>query len=104
MHQFSASPLRPAPFRARLTLGRLLATPAALEALRAANLSVSDLLARHLNGDWGDLREEDRRQNDLALETGLRILSSYALPGNAKVWVITEWDRSATTILSPDDY
>lgn len=104
MHQFSASPLRPAPFRARLTLGRLFATPAALEVLRVANVSVSDLLARHLNGDWGDVTADDRKQNDLALETGLRVLSSYALPGNAKIWVITEWDRSVTTVLLPDDY
>jgi hypothetical protein len=103
MQQLS-SPLKPAPFRARLTLGRLFATPAALEALRDANVSVSDLLARHLNGDWGDLTEDDRRQNDLALETGLRVLSSYSISGNVKVWVITEWDRSVTTVLLPDDY
>ncbi|WP_051980601.1 hypothetical protein [Burkholderia sp. 9120] len=104
MHQLSASALRPALFRARLILGRLLASPAALEALRDANVSVSDLLTRHLNGDWGDLTEDDRRQNDLALETGLRVLSSYALPGNVTVWIITEWDRSVTTVLLPDDY
>lgn len=104
MHQLSASPLRPAPFRARLPLGRLFATPATLEALRAANVSVSDLLARHLNGDWGDLTEDDCKQNDLAFETGLRVLSCYALPGNAKVWIITEWNRSVTTVLLSEDY
>lgn len=90
--------------RPRLETGRLFATPAALEALRAANVSVGDLLSRHLRGDWGYLCAEDRAQNDLALETGLRVLSCYALPGDGKVWVITEWDRSMTTVLLPGDY
>jgi hypothetical protein len=99
MNQLYARPTRP-----RLIPGRLFATPGALEVLRAANVSVGDLLTRHLRGDWGDLTAEDRAQNDLALETGLRVLSSYALPGNGKVWIITEWDRSVTTVLLPDDY
>jgi hypothetical protein len=88
----------------RLTAGRLFATPGALDVLRAANVTVGDLLTRHLNCDWGDLAEEDRAQNDLALEAGLRVLSAYALPGNAKVWIITEWNRSVTTVLLPDEY
>jgi hypothetical protein len=54
--------------------------------------------------DWGDISESDRQQNELALTAGLRILSSYALPNGDRVWLITEWDRSATTILLPDDY
>ena len=99
MNQLSARSTRP-----RLTLGRLFASPGALKVLRAANVSVGDLLTRHLRCDWGDLTAEDRAQNDLALETGLRVLSSYALPGNGKVWIITEWDRSVTTVLLPDDY
>ncbi|MGF7129128.1 hypothetical protein P3T40_000595 [Paraburkholderia sp. EB58] len=92
------------PQRRRLKTGRLFATPAALDALRAVNVSVGDLLSRHLCGDWGDLSAEDRAQNDLALEAGLRVLSCYALPGNGKVWIITEWDRSMTTVLLPEDY
>ena len=90
--------------RLRLTAGRLFATPGALDALRSANVKVGDLLTRHLCGDWGDLCPEDRAQNDLALEAGLRVLSCYALPGNGKIWIITEWDRSVTTVLLPTDY
>ena len=99
MNRLSARPTRP-----RLTAGRLFATPGALEALRAANVSVGDLLTRHLRGDWGDLTAEDRKQNDLALENGLRVFSCYVLPKNATVWIITEWDRSVTTVLLPEEY
>jgi hypothetical protein len=63
------------------------------------------LLARHIHGDWGDLPVEDQVENELALLTGKRLLSSYTLPGGeSKVWIITEADRSVTTILLPDDY
>lgn len=92
------------PARLRLTTGRLFATPGALDTLRTANVTVGDLLTRHLRGDWGELTEEDRQQNDLALEAGLRVLSSYVLPGGTRVWIITEWDRSVTTVLLPGDY
>jgi hypothetical protein len=88
----------------RFPLGRLAITPAAQAALDAADKSGVLLLARHLHGDWGDLTEEDRLQNELALLLGLRVLSSYALPDGKKVWIITEADRLATTILLPDDY
>jgi hypothetical protein len=88
----------------RLTSGRLFATPGALDALRAANVSVGDLLTRHLSGDWGDVCPEDRIQNDLALEAGLRVLSCYTLPAQGTIWIITEWDRSVTTVLLPTDY
>jgi hypothetical protein len=75
-HQFFAHRSPRNASATRLTLWRLLITPAALDALRIANISVSDLLIWRVNSDWGNLTEEDRRQNDLALETGLRILSS----------------------------
>ncbi|KGC66141.1 putative type I restriction-modification system methyltransferase subunit [Burkholderia pseudomallei] len=88
----------------RLRLGQLLATPAAAAALAAAGVSVFTLLNRHARGDWGDLSEEDHHQNNLAAITGQRVLSSYELPNGQKVWVLTEWDRSVTTILLPDDY
>ena len=70
-------------------------------------------LHRHLKGDWGDLEDEDKSENDLAIKAGnLRIFSSYKLPeedvelldGEKRIWIITEADRSATTILLPCDY
>ncbi len=88
----------------RFKLGRIFATPAALEVIANTRVSIIDLLIRHMRGDWGDLSESDRQQNDLSIEAGLRLLSSYVLPGGHTVWVITEWDRSSTTFLLPGDY
>ncbi|ALV54779.1 MULTISPECIES: hypothetical protein [Burkholderia] len=88
----------------RFKLGRIFATPAALEAITDARVSIVDLLIRHVCGDWGDLSESDREQNELSIEVGLRLLSSYVLPSGQTVWVITEWDRSSTTFLLPGDY
>ncbi len=84
-------------------LGAVVATPGALEALEASGASPADLLARHVSGDWGELGAEDKRLNDQALLRGLRILSAYDLAGG-RVWIITEHDRSATTILLPSEY
>jgi hypothetical protein len=64
---------------------------------------VLDSLKRHRHGDWGDLGEEDRKENELSLEKGFRILSAYSHQ-EGKIWIITEADRSATTILFPDEY
>lgn len=88
----------------RFRLGRLVTTPGAYEALSAANVSIIDLLNRHARGDWGDLCSEDRVLNNLAAMTGQQVLSSYRLPGNLTIWVITEWDRSVTTALLPNEY
>jgi hypothetical protein len=88
----------------RFRAGRILATPAALEAIADAKVLIFELLIRHLRGDWGNLAESDRQQNELSIEAGLRILSSYVLPNQQTVWLITEWDRSATTFLLPGDY
>ncbi|RBB37553.1 hypothetical protein DPV79_21400 [Burkholderia reimsis] len=88
----------------RFRPGRILATPAAVEVIADARVPILQLLTRHLCGDWGELAASDREQNDLAIEAGLRILSSYVLPNRQTVWVITEWDRSATTFLLPGDY
>ena len=85
-------------------LGQLVATPAALSVLESSKTPPEVLLARHLTGDWGDLCEEDLEMNDKAVRIGERILSSYNLTNGEKVWIITEWDRSATTILLPSDY
>lgn len=97
----SVIPLLPSP---RLSLGLLVATPGALRTLQAADVSVYRLVNRHARRDWGDICEADRQQNDLALVNGARILSSYMLPGNERVWILTEADRSVTTVLLPDEY
>ena len=66
---------------------------------------VLESLRRHAKGDWGDLSQEDKNQNDLAVKSGdLRILSAYESGGLPKIWIITEADRSATTILFPSEY
>lgn len=88
----------------RFSPGRLLATPAAVQALADANMSFNRLLARHIHGDWGELSESDREQNELSVDTGRRILSSYVLPNQQTVWLVTEADRSTTTFLLPGDY
>ena len=89
--------------RAPLPLGRVVATPGALELLAEARAYPYDLLARHAAGDWGELCAFDRRQNEIALRDGLRVLSSYETTAG-RVWIITEADRSITTILLPEDY
>jgi hypothetical protein len=76
---------------------------------RGANseLSQKDMLRgliRHMNGDWGELDEHDWKENDAALEYGFRILSQYQLDGGSKFWIITEHDRSVTTVLLPSEY
>jgi hypothetical protein len=89
--------------------GKLLATPAALQALERAGQGVWEFLAQHLQGRWGELGDEDRRLNDEAVKDGSRILSAYALKTGVTVWDITEAAgdnglRAATTFLLPDEY
>lgn len=96
----STSPIR----RVRLPLGRLLATPAAVDAMQSAGASIFALVNRHACGDWGDLSEADREQNDLSVVAGRRVLSCYPLGGELKVWIITDADRSTTTLLLPEEY
>ena len=67
-------------------------------------LDVMDALNRHAQGDWGDLEEEDRLSNERALVKDNRLLSAYHAANGDKFWIITEWDRSVTTILMPEDY
>lgn len=88
----------------RFSPGRIFATPGAIDALSHAGMSFVTPLIRHLRGDWGDLCDEDHRQNELSLNSGLRLLSCYQLPGGKTIWIITEWDRSSTTILLPGEY
>jgi hypothetical protein len=83
-------------------LGNVVITPNALGQLTPADIQLG--LQRHQAGDWGDLGEEDWKENDNALRTGLRLLSSYRSSGGVTFWIITESDRSATTLLMPEDY
>lgn len=90
---------------AKFPPGRIVITQAADAMLDELKLNKLAFLQRHLNADWGELAEEDRLQNDEALKSGNdRIFSSYPLPNKEKLWIITEWDKSATTLLLPQDY
>jgi hypothetical protein len=80
------------------------ATPGALEALVEAGERPATLLKRHLTGDWGEVDEHDRRENERSLAEGCRLLSAYTLSTGAKLWIITEADRSSTTLLLPSEY
>ncbi|HDR9192151.1 hypothetical protein [Burkholderia vietnamiensis] len=78
--------------------GKLLIAPAAIEALRSNSVPVLSVVLRHIAGDWGVVSEDDKRQNDVSIVTGLRLISIYRLPDQTRILVITEWDRSNTTI------
>ncbi len=88
----------------KFRLGQLVATPAADDAMQKALVVPADLLRRHVSGDWGDVHPDDTGLNDDAVRDGDRIMSVYDLPTGETVWIITECDRSVTTILTPDDY
>ena len=86
-------------------LGQVVSTPGAIQALMEEGTGITEFLLRHVTGDWGDLCESDKRENDFAVTRALRIFSAYILPRtNVKIWIITEADRSATTFLLPDEY
>jgi hypothetical protein len=76
----------------------------ALEAIERARDIPLPYLARHAQGDWGDLEQDDKAENESAPKDGLRLLSAYQLADGTKIWVITEADRSVTTILLPEEY
>ena len=86
------------------SLGQVVATPGALAALEKAGQSPAEFLSQHVRGEWGDVPEADRRENQFNLERGFRLLSSYRTNAGEKIWVITEADRSATTLLLPSEY
>ena len=83
--------------------GKLLVSHAALAALRANSVPVISIVLRHIAGDWGIVSENDKRQNDVSIATGLRLISIYRLPDQTRILVITEWNRSNTTIERLDD-
>lgn len=88
----------------RFPMGHLTSTPGALAALVEADQHARIFLERHLAADWGDLDSEDKEANDRALEAGERLLSAYRTKTGVKLWIITEADRSATTLLLPHEY
>lgn len=85
-------------------LGQVVATPGALEALQQAGDNAAQFLRRHVTGDWGQVSAEDAAENDFSVQNGYRILSVYRLSDGTKIWIITEADRSSTTILLPEEY
>ena len=90
------------PSSAKFALGQTVGTPGALEAIHPEDVSRS--LQRHSQGDWGDCGEADRQENELSLQEGFRLFSVYHDRNGIKFWIITEADRSSTTILLPEDY
>jgi hypothetical protein len=89
---------------ARFALGRTFITPGAKEALEIAGQTANEFLRRHATGDWGELSDEDVKENELSLAKGFRLLSRYETTKGEPLWIITEADRSTTTILLPIEY
>ena len=89
---------------AKFPLGQVVATPGVLAALQGTGESPLTFLQRHVQGDWGDLDEEDKQENEFSLARYLRLWSAYTLRDGTRIWIITEADRSATTILLPSEY
>lgn len=88
----------------KFDLGRVLMTSGASQALLTAQQVPPEFLLRHKHGDWGNLCAEDARENERSLRLDHRLLSAYQTRTEEKLWVITEWDRSATTLLLPEEY
>jgi hypothetical protein len=86
----------------KFPLGRLVATANLVATIPSEE--VFSALQRHANGDWGDVCDEDRESNEKALIHGSRLMSVYSSKGEITFWIITEWDRSVTTVLLPEDY
>jgi hypothetical protein len=88
----------------RFPLGRVVATPEALGALEKAEQLPAEFLDRHVNGDWGEVPDADKQENELSVEQGFRILSAYTTSAGDKLWILTEADRSATILMLPEEY
>ena len=86
----------------KFELGRLVITAAALSTLPAED--VESAVRKHAGGDWGEIEEEDQEANEHALLAGLRLFSAYRTECGIRFYIITEWDRSVTTVLLPEDY
>jgi hypothetical protein len=88
----------------RFPVGQVVATPGALRALEKAEQLPAEFLDRHVNGDWGEVPDADKQENEIAVEQGNRIFSAYTTSAGDRIWIVTEADRSATTILLPEEY
>lgn len=86
----------------KFALGQLVMTPGAQERIPREEMLAA--IARHVSGDWGEVPSEDAALNDQAVQVGDRILSAYVASDGARFWIITEWDRSYTTVLLPEEY
>lgn len=84
--------------------GKVMATPGALAALERADQEAKEFLDRHIAGDWGDVPQEDKVENEVSLLNGYRLLSAYRTKMGERLWILTESDRSLTTILLPEEY
>ena len=85
-------------------LGQVLITPPAEAILQEASRTFQEFLDRHASGDWGEIDVDDWNANEDALTSGARLMSVYTVTDKQKIWIITESDRSATTLILPDDY
>ena len=88
----------------RFALGQTYITPGAEEALQIAGQTAIEFLRRHMSCDWGELSDDDVQENELSLKEGFRLLSNYRTGKGQQLWIITEADRSATTVLLPAEY
>lgn len=92
------------PVSTRFLLGRVVATPDALEAISDNGQLLQEFISRHRVGDWGEWDKHDRLENERSLKDDLRLLSAYRLSDGTKIWIVTEADRASTTILLPEEY
>ena len=88
----------------RFALGQTYVTPGAEDALMIAGQTGIEFLRHHMSGDWSELTDDDAQENELSLREGFRVLSAYRTAKGQKLWIITEADRSSTTILLPSEY
>lgn len=90
----------------KFPLGQIVATRGVFEFCDEKKISLVPFLYKHPQGDWGDVPKEDAKANEQALKEDLRLMSVYYLPDESKtkIWIITEWDRSVTTVLFPEEY
>ena len=103
-HEFPSAPASfNQEFKPLFTLGQIVATPAVIAHFNEHHQSILPLLRRHVSGDWGELCAEDKAENALSVQQGFRILSRYTVAGET-VWIVTEADRSVTTVLFPSEY